>query len=153
MTKDTINRCWVALVLALGGIAVCAPAEALADAPAPAVRAVYRKVLTAEYFGPASAVCSRLTATGVRSFTAGSGTCTRAFDQQQHVLEHKTPDDDNSGYSASGYRQVVNSFMAHLTVTITGSRAIATAQSGLGPARLVRVDGHWLFNLCPSVQS
>jgi hypothetical protein len=149
----TIDRGWVALALTVCGIAAFAPAEAAADAPAPAVRAVYRKVLTAEYFGPASAVCSRLTDRGARSFTAGRETCTRAFDQQQHVLKHKTPYDDNSGYSASGYRQVVNSFMAHLTVTITGSRATATAQSGLGVAQLVRVDRHWLFDLCPSVQS
>jgi hypothetical protein len=149
----TIDRRWVALVLAVGGIAASAPAEAAADAPAPQVRAVYRKVLTAEYFGPASAVCSSLTAKGVRSFTAGRETCTRAFDAQQHVLKHKTPGDDDSGYSASGWRQLVNSFMAHLTVTITGSRATATAQYGLGAAQLVRVDGRWLFDLCPSVQS
>jgi len=146
-----IDRGWVALVLTVGGIAASTPAEAAADAPAPQVRAVYRKVLTAEYFGPASAVSSSLTATGMRSFTAGRETCTRAFDEQQHLLKHKTPGDDDSGYSASGWRQLVSSGAPD--GTIKGSKATATAQYGLGAAQLVRVDGHWLFYRCPSVQS
>lgn len=148
-----INRGWVAAVLIVGGFAVYAPAEAAADARAPQVRALYRKVLTAEYFGPASAVCSSLTAAGVRSFTGGRGSCTRTFDEQQHVLEHKTPGDDDSGLSPSAWRALVSSFMAHLTVTIKGSRATATAQYGLGATTLTRVKGQWLFDVCPSVQS
>jgi hypothetical protein len=44
------------------------------------VESVYRSVRTAEYFGPASRVCSRLTATGLAAFAAGGGgPCPHAF--------------------------------------------------------------------------
>ena len=52
------------------GVTGRAPARAVS--PVAAIRAVYRTVLTAEYFGPASAVCRNLTAAGVRSFTAAT---------------------------------------------------------------------------------
>jgi hypothetical protein len=145
----TMNRGLVALVLAVAGIAAYAPVNAAADARAPAVRAVYRAVLTAEYFGPARAVCSRLTPAGVRAFTGGKGSCAQAFYEQQQVLTHKTPGTDDSGYSPRAWRRVVNIFMAYLTVTVTGSKATATSEGGLGATTLVRVDGRWLFNSYP----
>jgi hypothetical protein len=118
-----------------------------------AVRAVYRKVLTAEYFGPARAVCSRLTARGKRSFAAASGasSCRAAFKAQQHILKHKNPHIDNSGYTPSGWRQVVNSVMAHLKVSIHGSHASAIGgKSGIpGKTTLVKIGGRWLFNSYP----
>jgi len=121
------------------------------------VRAVYRTVLSAEYFGPASAVCSHLTAAGVKSFTAGgAGTCTHAFDQEQHVLRHKTKDVDDSGYTAAEWRMEVNFVMDHLKVTVHGSHATAIgSESGIpGQTTLVKVAGKWLFNSYPpSVQS
>jgi hypothetical protein len=120
---------------------------------AAAVRAVYRKVLTAEYFGPARAVCSRLTARGKRSFaaTSGASSCRAAFKAQQHILKHKNPHIDNSGYTPSGWRHVVHSVMAHLKVSIRGSRASAVGgESGIpGKTTLVKVGGRWLFNSYP----
>lgn len=116
------------------------------------VRTVYRTVLTAEYFGPASGVCSHLTAAGIRSFTAGgAGSCRHAFDQQQHILRHKTKGVDNSGYTAVQWRQVVNSVMGHLKVSVHGSHATAIGgESGIpGRTTLVRVAGEWLFSSYP----
>jgi hypothetical protein len=143
----------VAVVLAL----LCA---AVADASNPAVtqiRAVYRTVLTAEYFGHASAECSRLTAAGVKAFTAGGGgTCTKVFDTQQFGLKHKIKGDDNSGYTPAAWRSVVKTVMAHLKVSVHGTHATAIGgQSGIpGLTKLVKVKGKWLFNSYPpSVQS
>jgi hypothetical protein len=137
----------------LAAIAVLVPATAAATAASGdhGVRAVYRSVLTAEYFGPARAVCSRLTARGRHSFTAGgAGTCKRAFRAQQHVLRHKTPGVDNSGFTPAQWRQVVANVMAHLTVTVHGSHASAIGPSGIpGRTRLVRVRGRWLFDSYP----
>ncbi len=60
-----------AFAIALGTVAMSGATASAASGSGPQIRAVYRSVLTAEYFGPASAVCSRLTANGVNSFTAG----------------------------------------------------------------------------------
>jgi hypothetical protein len=138
--------------------ALAAPGAAQASSsPSTQVRAVYQTVLTAEYFGPASAVCSHLTAAGVKSFTAGgAGTCTKAFDQVQHVLKHKTKGVDDSGYSAGQWRSVVKSVMAHLKVSVHGSHATAIGgESGIpGQTTLVEVAGKWLFSSYPpSIQS
>jgi hypothetical protein len=115
------------------------------------VRAVYRRVLTAEYFGPASAVCSRLTSLGVKSFTAGGqGSCTHAFDEQQSVLKHKTRGVDDSGYTPGSWRTVVNQVMAHLQVSVHGAHATAIGPSGIpGQTSLVKLKGRWLFNSYP----
>ena len=147
----------IAVALALV-IAVCGAAVADASTSAVShVRSVYRTVLNAEYFGPSNAVCSRLTAAGVRSFTAGgAGTCKNAFDQEQHVLKHKTPGDDDSGYRPSDWRHIVSNVMGALKVTVHGSRATATGGlSGIpGRTTLVKVKGRWLFSSYPpSIQS
>jgi hypothetical protein len=146
-------------VICVIAVASLASAGAVAQASNSApdqVRAVYRTVLLAEYFGPASAVCSRLTAAGVKSFTAGgAATCTAAFQSQQHVLKHKTKGVDNSGYTAAGWRSVVKSVMVHLKVTVHGSHATAIGgQSGIpGQTKLVKVKGKWLFaSYPPSIQ-
>ena len=124
--------------------------------PARQVRAVYRKVLTAEYFGPASAVCSRLAASGERAFTAGgASSCTAAFRAQQHILRHKTRGIDNSGYTPRDWRRTVNEVMAHLRVRVHGSRASAIGgQSGIpGKTTLIKRDRGWLFtSYPPSIQ-
>jgi|SRR5580704_12902541 hypothetical protein len=60
-----------AFAIALGTFAMSGATASAASGSSPQIRAVYRSVLTAEYVGPASAVCSRLTASGVNSFTAG----------------------------------------------------------------------------------
>lgn len=136
------------IALALVG----AGAAAASSSAVTAVRAVYRTVLTAEYFGPASAVCSHLTATGVKSFTAGgAGTCTHAFSEQQHILRHKTKGVDDSGYTAAQWRQEVSMVMAHLKVSVHGSRATAIGgQSGIpGQTTLVERGGKWLFSSYP----
>lgn len=108
-------------------------------------------MLTAEYFGRAGAECSRLTATGVKSFTAGgSGTCTEAFDIQQHGLRHKITGNDNSGYTPAAWRAVVRTVMAHLRLSVHGSHATAIGQSGIpGETRLVEIKGRWLFDSYP----
>jgi hypothetical protein len=145
-----------AFVLAL---ATAAAGGVVADAATGAraqVRAVYRSVLTAEYFGPASAVCSRLSASGVKSFTAGGqASCTHAFDQQRHVLRHKIRGVDDSGFTARGWRQTVDQVMAHLKVSIHGKHATAIGPSGIpGQTRLVKVNRGWLFtSYPPSIQS
>jgi hypothetical protein len=146
----------VAVGLALLLAASCSAAAASSSA-VEQVRAVYRAVLTAEYFGPASGVCSHLTPAGVRSFTAGgAGSCTHAFDQQQRILRHKTEDVDDSGYTAAQWRKVVNSVMGQLKVTVHGTHAAAIGgDSGIpGMTTLVSVTGNWLFNSYPpSIQS
>jgi hypothetical protein len=142
-------------VLAAAGAAP-GGAAASSGAAATKVRAVYRTVLEAEYFGPASTVCSRLTARAVKSYTAGgAGTCAKAFEQQQHVLRHKTKFVENSGYTPAGWRREVNSVMAHLKVSVHGRRATAIGgQSGIpGQTKLLEVKGRWLFDSYPpSVQ-
>jgi hypothetical protein len=126
------------------------PAGATAS-PLTQVRSVYRTVLTAEYFGPSSAVCGRLTSSGRASFTAGGGgTCPHAFITQQHVLRHKVPGVDDSGYTPAQWRQVVDQVMAALKVTVTGSTGSAIGPSGIpGRTRLVKVGGRWLFTTYP----
>jgi hypothetical protein len=123
------------------------PPLAAAASPAAAIRAVYRTVLTAEYFGPASAVCGNLTAAGIRAFTTATPeqSCTAAYDQ----LHHKQPDNDNSGYTAKAYRSTVATFMANLKISVRGTRASVHGPSGLGPSKLVEVGGHWRFSAYP----
>jgi hypothetical protein len=142
------------LAAAIGGLAVFGlvlPPAATAASPAAAVRGKYRTVLTAEYFGPASAVCGNLTAAGVRSFTAAAPgeSCTAAYDQLRHILHHKQPDNDNSGYTAKAYRSVVAEFMAHLSISVHGARASVHGPSGLGASKLVEVAGQWRFSAYP----
>jgi hypothetical protein len=140
--------CLLALASAASGVAVAQASSAAVNQ----VRAVYRSVLLAEYFGPASGVCSRLTVAGVKSFTAGgAGTCTKAFQSQQHVLKHKTKGIDNSGYTPAGWRSVVKSVMVNLKVTVHGSHATAIGgQSGIpGLTKLVKVNGKWRFSSYP----
>ncbi|HEY5318851.1 MAG TPA: hypothetical protein VIJ20_12755 [Solirubrobacteraceae bacterium] len=147
------------LAVATAGGAMDAAAAQASSPAVTAVRAVYRTVLTAEYFGPGSAVCSHLTAAGVKSFTAGgAGTCKHAFQQQQqqHMLKHKIKDDDNSGYTPTQWRQEVSFVMAHLKVSVHGAHASAIGgESGIpGRTTLVEVGGKWLFSSYPpSVQS
>jgi len=128
-----------------------ASASQAAGGSAAQVLAVYGSVLTAEYFGPASVVCDALTAAGVRSFTAGgAGTCQRAFAQQQHVLTHKTPDVDGSGFTPSAWRAEVRQTLATLKVTVHGAHASAIGPSGIpGRTTLVQVKGRWLFSSYP----
>jgi hypothetical protein len=124
--------------------------------PVAAVRTVYRTVLTAEYFGPAKAVCSRMTARARRSFAAAGNvsSCRAAFEAQQHILRHKTPHVDNSGYTPRGWRRVVRSVMAHLKVHVHGRHASTIGRYGIpGRDTLVKVRGRWLFSgYPPSIQ-
>lgn len=144
------------LIVVASAAAAAAPAESSTTAVSQ-IRAVYRTVLNAEYFGRSSAACSRLTAAGVRSFTAGGmTTCAKAFDAQQHTLRHKIKGVDDSGYSPAQWRAVVKTVMAHLKVNVHGSHATAIGgQSGIpGQTKLVKVNGKWLFNSYPpSIQS
>ncbi len=142
---------------AIACVALIGAAGASASSrPASQVRATYRKVLTAEYFGPASAVCSRLAASGKRAFTAGgASSCAVAFRAQQHILRHKTRGIDNSGYTPKEWRRTVNRVMAHLKVRVHGSRAAAVGgQSGIpGKTTLIKRSRGWLFtSYPPSVQ-
>lgn len=149
-----------ALVLGTSALACAAlaggPQASAASRPARQVRSVYRRVLTAEYFGPARAVCSRLAASGKRAFTAGgAGNCVAAFEAQQHILKHKTPGIDNSGYSPRQWRRTVDRVMAHLQVRVRGGRASAVGgQSGIpGRTTLIRRRRGWLFTgYPPSIQ-
>lgn len=141
----------IAVAIALATIAMTCATASGASGPGAQVRAVYRSVLTAEYFGPASAVCSRLTASGVKSFTAGGeGTCRHAFNDLQHVLRHKTPGVDDSGFTAREWRVEVAEVMARLKLSIHGTRATAIGPSGIpGQTTVVRVNGRWLFSSYP----
>jgi hypothetical protein len=143
----------------LAALLVCAlaivPQAGASTRPVTQVRAVYRKVLTAEYFGPASAVCSRLAPSGKRSFTVGYPSCFAAFKAQQHVLRHKTPGIDNSGYTPRQWRRTVRSVMAHLRVRVHGAHAAAIGgESGIpGRTTLVKRSRGWLFtSYPPSIQ-
>ena len=126
-------------------------AASVVGGSSPQIRALYGSVLTAEYFGPASAVCSRLTASGVNSFTAGGqGTCRHAFDAVQSVLRHKTPGVDDSGFTAREWRKEVAQVMAHLKLSIHGAHATAIGPSGIpGQTTLARINGRWLFTSYP----
>jgi hypothetical protein len=158
MSTTPAGRLIAALGLGLGlGLtgSGALPAAAAAS-PLSQVRTVYRSVLEAEYFGPASGVCSRLTASGRASFTAGGGgTCAHAFAAQQHVLRHKVPDVDDSGFTPTQWRGEVDQVMATLKVTVHGSTASAIGPSGIpGRTVLVRVAGRWMFTTYPpSIQS
>jgi hypothetical protein len=134
-----------------GTVAMSGATASAAGGSSPQIRAVYRGVLTAEYFGPAGAVCSRLTAGGVNSFTAdGQGTCRHAFDALQNVLRHKTPGVDGSGFTPREWRMEVAQVMAHLKLSIHGAHATAIGPSGIpGQSTLVRVNGRWLFSSYP----
>ncbi len=126
------------------------PEASASTSPVRQVRTVYRRVLTAEYFGPARAVCSRLTASGRRSFTVGYPSCFAAFKAQQHILRHKTPGIDNSGYTPRQWRRTVNRVMAHLKVHVHGVRAAAIGPSGIpGRTTLVKRSRGWLFSSYP----
>jgi hypothetical protein len=146
-----------ALMTAASASASTASAGGATTGAAAQVRDVYRAVLLAEYFGPANGVCSRLTAGGVKAFTAlaGGTSCSAAFARVQHGLRHKIPDDDDSGYTARGWRQDVNFVMAGLKLSTRGDRASAIGPSGIpGKTELVKVGGRWLFSSDPpSVQS
>jgi hypothetical protein len=143
-------RITIALVMLLLVSATAGGALARASSRAVTqIRAVYRAVLSAEYFGPAKAVCSRLTPAAVRSFTAGGRTtCKHAFRQDQRALARKSKNVDNSGYTRAEWRAVIAAGMAHLKVRVHGSRATATGgESGIpGEVKLVRVKGRWLVN-------
>ena len=142
----------MATALAVVSVSVLAlPPLAVAASPAARIRAVYRTVLTAEYFGPASAVCGNLTAAGRRAFTAAlpRRSCTAAYNQLHHTLHHKQPDNDNSGYTAKAYRSTVAMFMANLKISVRRMRASVHGPSGLGPSKLVEVRGHWRFSAYP----
>jgi hypothetical protein len=143
----------VALLLA-ASVGLAAAADAQSSGPAVTqIKSVYRAVLSAEYFGPASGVCSNLTAKGVAQFTlpAKDGSCTHAFDQLQHALTHKIPDEDDTGYTPSQWRGLVIEIVNHLKVSVHGEKATAIGgQSGIpGQTVLIDVDGHWLFNSYP----
>jgi hypothetical protein len=143
-------------LVALTTLGLAASPASAATSPRSQVRSVYRAVLTAEYFGPASGVCARLTASGRAAFTAGGGgTCPHAFATQQHVLRHKVAGVDDSGYTPTEWRQVVDQVMGALEVTVDGSKASAVGPSGIpGRTRLVAVGGRWLFtSYPPSVES
>jgi len=142
------------LAAGIGGLTVSGllfPSAATAASSAAAIRAKYQTVLTAEYFGPASAVCGNLTVAGARSFTAAAPgqSCTAAYDQLRHILHHKQPDNDNSGYTPKAYRRVVAEFMANLNISVHGKRASVHGPSGLGASKLVEVGGQWRFSAYP----
>jgi hypothetical protein len=130
----------------------CASAASASSRPVAQVRAVYRKVLVAEYFGPASGVCSRLAASGKRAFTAPrNSSCAAAFKAQQRILKHKTRGIDNSGYTPREWRRTVNTVMAHLKVRVRRLRASAIGgQSGIpGKTTLIKTSRGWLFSSYP----
>jgi hypothetical protein len=137
-------------IAALMGALLVATATTVASAntsgAASQVKAVYKSVMLAEYFGPQSAVCGKLTSEGVKEFKLETATssCAKAFKANQHVLTHKQPDNDNSGYSKSEWRTVVKQFVSALKVRIHGSKASVTGPSNLGDAKLVNVGGDWL---------
>jgi hypothetical protein len=143
----------VALLLAAStGLAGAANAHSSGSAVTQ-IKSVYRAVLSAEYFGPASAVCSNLTAKGRAQFTvaSGPGGCPHAFDQLQHALTHKIPDEDDTGYTPTQWRGLVIEIVDHLKVSVRGKKATALGgESGIpGQTVLLEVGGHWLFNTYP----
>jgi hypothetical protein len=121
------------------------------------IKSVFQTVLTAEYFGPASSVCSHLTAKGVAEWTSypGNGhTCIQAFDLLRHDLTHRIAGDENSGYSTRQWRSVVHEIVSTLTVSVHGESGTAVGQSGIpGETALVDINGHWTFNSPPPIVS
>ncbi len=67
------------------------------------------------------------------------------------MFKHKIRGIDDSGYSATAWRGVVNSVMAHLKVSVHGSHATAIGgESGIpGQTTLVDRGGRWLFSSYP----
>jgi hypothetical protein len=142
-----------AAVLAAGGEQAAAATHAdTAVSDVGQLRSVYRGVLLAEYFGPASDVCSQLTPAAVKSFTAGGAkSCTAAFAQEQHILRHKTAGVDDSGYTPAQWRRVIGVVMEHLQVSGHGARAsVIGGDSGIpGRTTLVLASGRWRFSSYP----
>lgn len=119
-----IRRLSIAVLIAASLVAT-AIASAHTSTAASKVKAVYKSVMLAEYFGPQSAVCGNLTSEGVKEFKLETATssCAKAFKANQHVLKHKQPGNDNSGYSKPEWRTAVKQFVSALKVRIHGSKA------------------------------
>jgi hypothetical protein len=117
--------------------------------PAAAVRAEYRKVVLAEFFGPARAVCTQLTASGRRAY-AGGHRCTTVFAGDQRALALKLGGGPGSSVARNEWRNEVASVLAHLEVKLQGRRASAIDRSGVfHKAVLVRVGRYWRFSSVP----
>lgn len=124
----------------------------LALTPVGVVRSLYRQVLLSEFTGPAHAVCSQLTPAGRKSFTAGRATsCTAAFAAQKRVLWRKAGVADNAPKAVAQWDKLVDRVVAHLQVSVHGTRASAIGgESGI-PRRttLALGSGGWLFSSAP----
>ena len=145
-----------ALVAACASAAAAAPAGAATSAVGQ-VKAVYRSVMLAEYFGTASGVCGELTAKGRRDFEldTSSHTCPASWRAVHYELHHKIKGVDNSGYTPAQWRATVKNILAHLTVRARGATATAVGPYGIpGKTKLILVRGRWVFDTAPpSVQS
>lgn len=118
------------------------PASTGTSTASSAVRAEYTKVLLAEFFGPARAVCSQLTSKGVHAYTHGVSSCGKVFAADQRALKLKL--------AATRWPAVVEAAVARLRVTIHGRRATAVDPSGLfRRTELVKVRKVWRFAGAP----
>jgi hypothetical protein len=134
-----------------GSICLLPPASATAKgSTSVAVTAEYRKVLLAEFFGPARDVCSQLTSAGIRAYTGGSHGCASVFASDQRALALKLGGGKGSAVARSEWRKEVGTAVAHLKVKIHDRRATAIDGSGLfRRTELVEVGGHWKFTSAP----
>jgi hypothetical protein len=128
---------------------VVAPTASAKSSASAAVRTEYRNVALAEFDGPAKAVCSQLTPSGVRAYTRRRVSCVSVFATYQRELELKL------GHNRLVWRREVLIVVARLHVTIHGRHASAKDPSGVfRSVDLVKeVDrhgkSHWKFSSAP----
>jgi hypothetical protein len=143
--------CLAAIAAIAGGSAFGMAGAATAKSSAPAaVKAEYRKVLSAEFFGPARAVCSQLTTEGLRAYTGGVETCDTVFAGNQRAIALKVGGGTAAPNAAAAWRNEVTTIMAHLNVKISGRHATASDPSGaFRRSRLEQVGRGWKFTSAP----
>jgi hypothetical protein len=110
--------------------------------PSSEVRNEYGRVLLAEYFGPARAVCSQLTRSGLHAYSGGAPGCTTVFRRNQRSFRLIVP--------ATKWAEMAALIDARLNVTVRGRRATARDAIGvLHTTEPVRVGARWEFTSAP----
>jgi hypothetical protein len=125
------------------------PGQPAGNSAAARVEAEYHRVLSAEIFGPARAVCSQLTASGARAYTGDTRRCAQVFAGNRRTLRLKLGGVGQT-IRRTALREAIGFVLAHLSVTVRGHRASVVDSSGIfRRARLVELGRNWKFSSAP----
>ena len=146
------RRTWrlaVALGIASGLLGAGVAHAAVRPSTAAEIKRDYRAVAMAEYFGRAPAVCSRLTAAGIRAYTHGRSTCAATFAADKHAFTAKFGGASRS-YGARMWRHEVTAAVARLRIRPSrGQTGVTDTTHVFTATRLVRVGRSWKFSSAP----